>query len=68
MAVATSSHRRHFELKTSLHKDLFALMHHIVTGDQATTDSWSVAPKFCQKTLAKPFAGDEVEARPRDLH
>lgn len=34
MAVATSSHRRHFDLKTSLHKELFALMNHIVTGDQ----------------------------------
>merc|ERR1712194_987707 len=34
MAVATSSHRRHFDLKTSKHKELFALMHHIVTGDQ----------------------------------
>jgi len=34
MAVATSSHRRHFDLKTSLHSELFGLMHHIVTGDQ----------------------------------
>ncbi|CAK9094766.1 unnamed protein product [Durusdinium trenchii] len=36
MAVATSSHRRHFDLKTSLHKELFALMNHIVTGDQVS--------------------------------
>lgn len=36
MAVATSSHRRHFDLKTSLHKELFGLMTHIVTGDQVT--------------------------------
>jgi len=36
MAVATSSHRRHFELKTSLHGELFGLMHHIVTGDQVS--------------------------------
>jgi len=34
MAVATSSHRRHFDLKTTLHRELFGLMHHIVTGDQ----------------------------------
>jgi len=33
MAVATSSHRRHFDLKTSKHTELFGLMHHIVTGD-----------------------------------
>jgi len=35
MAVATSSHRRHFDLKTTNHGPLFALMHHIVTGDDA---------------------------------
>ena len=30
-----SSHRRHFDLKTTNHGPLFALMHHIVTGDDA---------------------------------
>jgi hypothetical protein len=33
MAVATSSHARHYELKTRLHRDLFGLFTHIVTGD-----------------------------------
>lgn len=36
MAVATSSHRRHFDLKTGRHQELFRLMHHIVTGDQVS--------------------------------
>eukprot|EP01024_Parvocaulis_polyphysoides_P041715 TRINITY_DN38288_c0_g1_i2.p2 TRINITY_DN38288_c0_g1~~TRINITY_DN38288_c0_g1_i2.p2 ORF type:complete len:237 (+),score=29.42 TRINITY_DN38288_c0_g1_i2:32-712(+) len=34
MAVATSSHRRHFELKTQRHQDLFKLFNQIVTGDE----------------------------------
>ena len=33
MAVATSSHRHHFELKTSKHQDLFRLFRVVVTGD-----------------------------------
>lgn len=36
MAVATSSHRRHFDLKTAKHRDLFALFDAIVTGDMVT--------------------------------
>ncbi|GAX78997.1 hypothetical protein CEUSTIGMA_g6437.t1 [Chlamydomonas eustigma] len=34
IAVATSSHRRHFELKTQQHQELFSLFDCIVTGDQ----------------------------------
>ena len=36
IAVATSSHKRHFDLKTTKHKELFALFDVIVTGDQVT--------------------------------
>lgn len=31
--VISSSHKRHFELKTQRHGEIFSLMHHIVTGD-----------------------------------
>ncbi len=32
-AIATSSSRHHFEIKTTRHKDMLALVEHIVTGD-----------------------------------
>ena len=34
LALATSSHRRHFELKTSQHRELFSLFDLIITGDE----------------------------------
>lgn len=33
IAVATSSHQRHFAIKTSHHKELFGVFDHIITGD-----------------------------------
>eukprot|EP00252_Welwitschia_mirabilis_P026447 TRINITY_DN868_c0_g1_i1.p1 TRINITY_DN868_c0_g1~~TRINITY_DN868_c0_g1_i1.p1 ORF type:complete len:235 (+),score=58.26 TRINITY_DN868_c0_g1_i1:224-928(+) len=44
MAVATSTHQRHFELKTTKHKDLFSLMHHIVKGDDSDVKQGKPAP------------------------
>lgn len=34
ISLATSSHRRHFDLKTMQHRQLFSLFDHITTGDQ----------------------------------
>jgi phosphoglycolate phosphatase-like HAD superfamily hydrolase len=42
IAVATSSHRRHFDVKTQHHKELFSLFDVIVTGDQVGQDAVSV--------------------------
>eukprot|EP00878_Enallax_costatus_P022189 GHUV01023530.1.p1 GENE.GHUV01023530.1~~GHUV01023530.1.p1 ORF type:complete len:213 (+),score=49.06 GHUV01023530.1:24-662(+) len=36
IAVATSSHRRHFDVKTQQHKQLLQLFDLVVTGDQVT--------------------------------
>lgn len=42
IAVATSSHARHFAAKTQNHTQLFGLFDHIVTGDQARAGSAAV--------------------------
>ena len=34
IALATSSHDRHFQLKTSLHRELFSLFDHVITGNE----------------------------------
>ena len=40
MAVATGSHRRHYDLKTTRHRALFErCFRHVVTGDQGHDDS-----------------------------
>lgn len=44
MAIATSSHRRHFELKSTKHGSLLSLMHHVVTGDDPAVIHGKPAP------------------------
>ena len=42
--VSCSSHRRHFELKTTNHKELFLLMNHVVVGDDSAVKLGKPAP------------------------
>ncbi|KAH7442163.1 hypothetical protein KP509_03G074200 [Ceratopteris richardii] len=44
MAVATSSHKYHYELKTMKHKEIFSFMHHVVVGDDTEVKHGKPAP------------------------
>ncbi|EEF32737.1 2-deoxyglucose-6-phosphate phosphatase, putative [Ricinus communis] len=44
IALATGSHRRHFELKTQKHGELFSLMHHFVLGDDPEVKQGKPSP------------------------
>ncbi|KAG2221039.1 hypothetical protein INT45_009288 [Circinella minor] len=59
MAVATSSTRSRFELKTTLNKELFSLFDHIVCGDDAGIKHGKPAPDIflaAQERLGNPPA------------
>ncbi|KAL4182162.1 hypothetical protein AMTRI_Chr12g274550 [Amborella trichopoda] len=60
MCVATSSHRRHFELKTTNHKDTISMMHHVVCGDEPGVKQGKPSPDIFL-IAAKKFEGAPLD-------
>lgn len=60
MAVATGSHKRHFELKTQNHGNIFKMMHHIVMGDDPEVKKGKPSPDIFL-AASRRFEGGAVD-------
>ncbi|KAI3772069.1 hypothetical protein L6452_03243 [Arctium lappa] len=60
ICVATGSHKRHFELKTQNHGEIFSLMHHIVMGDDPEVKQGKPSPDVFL-AAARRFEGGSVD-------
>ena len=60
MAIATSSHKRHYDIKTTKHRQLFDKMFdHVVTGDDV--ENSKPDPEIFIKAAEK-FDGENIDA------
>lgn len=48
-----SSHKRHYELKTTKHKEVFTLFHHVVTGDDPAIKKGKPAPDIFETAASR---------------
>jgi hypothetical protein len=48
-----SSHKRHYELKTTKHKEVFTLFHHVVTGDDPAIKKGKPAPDIFEAAASR---------------
>ncbi|XP_021752805.1 (DL)-glycerol-3-phosphatase 2-like [Chenopodium quinoa] len=62
ICVATGSHKRHYELKTQRHRELFALMHHIVNGDDPEVKQGKPSPDVFL-AAARRFEGGPIDPK-----
>ncbi|XP_072970825.1 (DL)-glycerol-3-phosphatase 2 [Typha angustifolia] len=53
MCVATGSYKRHFELKTQNHGKIFAMMHHVVMGDDPEVKKGKPSPDIFLAALRR---------------
>ncbi|PRQ37425.1 putative glycerol-1-phosphatase [Rosa chinensis] len=58
--LATGSNKRHFELKTQSHHELFSLMHHVVNGDDPEVKQGKPSPEIFL-AASKRFEGGPVD-------
>lgn len=61
ICLTTGSHRRHFELKTQRHGELFSLMHHVVLGDDPEVKQGKPSPDIFL-AASKRFEGGPVDS------